>query len=146
MRISIASDHAGFEQKQELAAYLTSCGHDVVDRGPASDDRVDYPDFAALVAHDVADGSAEYGVLVCGTGIGMAVAANKIHGIRAVNVINTQFAELAREHNNANVVTLSGRFVELDENERILDTFLSTAFGGGRHAGRVEKIMALETA
>lgn len=146
MRISIASDHAGFEQKQELAAYLTSCGHDVVDRGPASDDRVDYPDFAALVAHDVADGSAEYGVLVCGTGIGMAVAANKIHGIRAVNVINTQFAELAREHNNANVVTLSGRFVELDENKRILDTFLSTAFGGGRHAGRVEKIMALETA
>ena len=146
MRISIASDHAGFEQKQELAAYLTSCGHDVVDRGPASDDRVDYPDFAALVAHDVADGSVEYGVLVCGTGIGMAVAANKIHGIRAVNVINTQFAELAREHNNANVVTLSGRFVELDENKRILDTFLSTAFGGGRHAGRVEKIMALETA
>lgn len=146
MRISIASDHAGFEQKQELAAYLTSCGHDVVDRGPASDDRVDYPDFAALVAHDVADGSAEYGVLVCGTGIGMAVAANKIHGIRAVNVINTQFAELAREHNNANVVTLSGRFVELDENKRILDTFLSTAFGGGRHAGRVEKIKALETA
>ena len=146
MRISIASDHAGFEQKQELAAYLTSCGHDVVDRGPASDDRVDYPDFAALVAHDVADGSTEYGVLVCGTGIGMAVAANKIHGIRAVNVINTQFAELAREHNNANVVTLSGRFVELDENKRILDTFLSTAFGGGRHAGRVEKIMALETA
>ena len=146
MRISIASDHAGFGQKQELAAYLTSCGHDVVDRGPASDDRVDYPDFAALVAHDVADGSAEYGVLVCGTGIGMAVAANKIHGIRAVNVINTQFAELAREHNNANVVTLSGRFVELDENKRILDTFLSTAFGGGRHAGRVEKIMALETA
>lgn len=146
MRISIASDHAGFEQKQELAAYLTSCGHDVVDRGPASDDRVDYPDFAALVAHDVADGSAEYGVLVCGTGIGMAVAANKIHGIRAVNVINMQFAELAREHNNANVVTLSGRFVELDENKRILDTFLSTAFGGGRHAGRVEKIMALETA
>ena len=146
MRISIASDHAGFEQKQELAAYLTSCGHDVVDRGPASDDRVDYPDFAALVAHDGADGSAESGVLVCGTGIGMAVAANKIHGIRAVNVINTQFAELAREHNNANVVTLSGRFVELDENKRILDTFLSTAFGGGRHAGRVEKIMALETA
>ncbi len=145
MRISIASDHAGFEQKQELAAYLTSCGHDVVDRGPASDDRVDYPDFAALVARDVADGSAEYGVLVCGTGIGMAVAANKIHGIRAVNVINTQFAELAREHNNANVVTLSGRFVDLDENKRILDTFLSTAFGGGRHAGRVEKIMALET-
>ena len=107
--------------------------------------RVDYPDFAALVAHDVADGNADYGVLVCGTGIGMAVAANKIHGIRAVNCITTQFAELAREHNNANIVTLSGRFVELDENERILDAFLSTDFGGGRHEGRVAKIMALES-
>lgn len=144
MKISIASDHAGFEQKEALAAYLAKQGHEVVDRGPDSDDRVDYPDFAALVAHDVADGAAEWGVLVCGTGIGMAVAANKIHGIRAVNCINVQFAQLAREHNNANVVTLSGRFVELEENERILDAFLSTEFGGGRHAGRVEKIMALE--
>ena len=144
MKISIASDHAGFEQKQELRDYLTGKGHEVVDRGPDSDDRVDYPDFAALVAHDVADGKADYGVLVCGTGIGMAVAANKIHGIRAVNCITTQFAELAREHNNANIVTLSGRFVELDENERILDAFLSTDFGDGRHEGRVAKIMALE--
>ena len=144
MNISIASDHAGFEQKQALRDYLSEQGHIVSDCGPDSDDRVDYPDFAALVARDVADGAADYGVLVCGTGIGMAVAANKIHGIRAVNCINVQFAQLAREHNNANVVTLSGRFVELEENERILDAFLSTEFGGGRHAGRVEKIMALE--
>lgn len=145
MRISIASDHAGFEQKQALALYLKESGHEVSDRGPADDGRVDYPDFAALVADDVAAGVADFGVLVCGTGIGMAVAANKVNGIRAVNVINTQFAALAREHNDANVVTLSGRFVELEENERILDVFLSTEFGGGRHAGRVEKIMALET-
>lgn len=144
MRISIASDHAGFTQKQELADYLVKAGHEVTDRGPLSDDRVDYPDFAKLVADDVAAGTADYGVLVCGTGIGMAVAANKVHGIRAVNVINAQFAELSREHNDANVVTLSGRFVELEENKRILDTFLSTAFGGGRHEGRVKKIMALE--
>lgn len=144
MNISIASDHAGFEQKEALRDFLIGKGHKVVDRGPATDDRVDYPDFAAPVAHDVADGVAEYGVLVCGTGIGMAVAANKIHGIRAVNCINTRFAQLAREHNDANVVTLSGRFVELAENERILDTFLSTGFGGGRHSGRVAKIMALE--
>lgn len=144
MRISIASDHAGFQQKQELASYLASCGHDVSDRGPESDDRVDYPDYAALVARDVADGAAERGVLVCGTGIGMAVAANKICGVRAVNVVSTQFASLAREHNDANVVTLSGRFVDLEENKRILDVFLSTDFGGGRHAGRVEKIMKLE--
>lgn len=144
MKISIASDHAGFEQKQILRDYLESAGHEVADRGPDSDDRVDYPDFAALVARDVAQGDADFGVLVCGTGIGMAVAANKVHGIRAVNCINVQFAQLAREHNDANIVTLSGRFVDAEENERILDAFLSTEFGGGRHAGRVQKIMALE--
>ena len=145
MIISIASDHAGFEQKQLLAVYLKEKGYEVHDLGPDSDDRVDYPDFAAKVAHEVAGGVATYGVLVCGTGIGMAVAANKINGIRAVNVINIQFAELCREHNDANIVTLSGRFVDVEENKRILDVFLSTDFGGGRHAGRVEKIMALET-
>lgn len=144
MKISIASDHAGFEQKQELRDYLTGKGHEVVDRGPDSDDRVDYPDFAALVAHDVADGNADYGVLVCGTGIGMAMAADKVPGVRAANIINSEFAALCREHNDANVITLSGRFVPLEENERILDTFFTTDFGGGRHAGRVEKIMALD--
>lgn len=144
MKISIASDHAGFEQKQQLKAYLQEKGHEVADRGPDSDDRVDYPDFAALVAHDVAEGAAERGVLVCGTGIGMAVAANKVRGIRAANAITPQFAELAREHNDANVITLSGRFVGVEDNRAILDAFLSTAFGGGRHAGRVAKIAALE--
>lgn len=144
MIISIASDHAGFEQKQELAAYLAECGHEVLDRGPADDGRVDYPDFAKLVARDVVQGAAERGVLVCGTGIGMAIAANKVHGIRAANVTSAEFAALSREHNDANVVTVSGRFVSLDENKRILDAFAATEFGGGRHAGRVEKIMALE--
>lgn len=145
MILSIASDHAGFEQKQQLADYLRGKGHEVRDLGPENDDRVDYPDFAEKVAREVAAHTADFGVLVCGTGIGMALAANKIHGIRAVNVINTQFAELSREHNDANIVTLSGRFVDVEENERILDTFLSTDFGGGRHAGRVAKIMALES-
>lgn len=144
MRVSIGSDHAGFEQKQALVDYLVGKGYDVIDRGPDNDDRVDYPDYAAPVAHDVADGVAERGVLVCGTGIGMAVAANKVDGIRAVNVINPQFAELSREHNDANVVTLSGRFVDEETNRAILDAFLATPFGEGRHAGRVEKIMALE--
>lgn len=144
MIISIASDHAGFEQKQELAAYLAECGHEVLDRGPADDGRVDYPDFAELVARDVVQGAAERGVLVCGTGIGMAIAANKVHGIRAANVTTAEFAALSREHNDANVITVSGRFVSLDENKRILDAFVATEFGGGRHAGRVEKIMALE--
>ena len=105
---------------------------------------MDYPDYAAPVARDVADGSADYGVLVCGTGIGMAMAADKVPGARAANIINPEFAALCREHNDANVITLSGRFVPLEENERILDAFLATDFGGGRHAGRVEKIMALD--
>ena len=145
MKISIASDHAGFDQKQQLAAFLREQGHEVFDRGPENDDRVDYPDYAELVAHDVVDGVAERGVLVCGTGIGMAIAANKVDGIRAANIVSPAFAALCREHNDANVITLSGRFVDLSANKEILETFLSTDFGGGRHAGRVEKIMALES-
>lgn len=144
MRVSIGSDHAGFEQKQALVDYLKGKGVEVVDRGPANDDRVDYPDYAAPVARDVAAGAADFGVLVCGTGIGMAMAADKVPGVRAANIINPEFAALCREHNDANVITLSGRFVPLEENERILDAFLATDFGGGRHAGRVEKIMALD--
>lgn len=144
MKISIASDHAGFEQKQLLVEYLQSKGHEVIDRGPADDNRVDYPDFAQVVAADVVNGTVERGVLVCGTGIGMAIAANKINGVRAANIVSPAFAALCREHNDANVITLSGRFVDPSANKEILDTFLSTEFGGGRHAGRVEKIMALE--
>lgn len=144
MVISIASDHAGFEEKQLLVGFLGSLGYDVIDRGPEDDSRVDYPDFAELVAHDVAAGEAERGVLVCGTGIGMAVAANKVHGIRAANVTTPEFAALAREHNDANVVTVSGRFVDDETNRAIVKTFLETEFGGGRHEGRVAKIMALE--
>lgn len=144
MRIAIASDHAGFEQKQQLVAYLEGLGHEVSDLGPDSDARVDYPDFAAAVAQDVSAGVADRGVLVCGTGIGMAMAAGKVAGIRAANVVRDDFAVLCREHNDANVITLSGRFVSLEENERILDAFLTTEFAGGRHAGRVEKINALD--
>lgn len=145
MKISIASDHAGFDQKQALVEYLIATGHDVIDCGPDSDARVDYPDYAALVAHDVADGLAERGVLVCGTGIGMAIAANKINDVRAANIVSPEFAALCREHNDANVITLSGRFVDLSDNKNILDVFLSTDFGGGRHAGRVQKIADLES-
>lgn len=146
MKISIASDHAGFEMKQLMIDYLTSCGYDVMDCGPDSAERCDYPDYAAAGCAPVASGAVERGVLICGTGIGMAISACKIKGIRAANCINTQFAQLAREHNNANVITLSARFVSEAENQAILDTFLSTDFAGGRHAGRVEKIMALEQA
>lgn len=144
MKISIASDHAGFEQKEHLRAFLEGLGHEVCDHGPATDDRVDYPDYAVPVAKDVAEGRADRGVLVCGTGIGMALAADKIAGVRAANIITPQFAALCREHNDANVIALSGRFVEPEVNEEILRIFLTTDFGGGRHAGRVEKIMALD--
>ncbi len=144
MKISIASDHAGFEQKQALVDHLVAQGHEVIDRGPDTDDRVDYPDYAAFVSYDVADGVADFGVLVCGTGIGMAIAANKVNGIRAANIVRPDFATLCREHNDANVVTLSGRFVSLEDNKAIVDTFLSTEFGGGRHEGRVKKIHSLE--
>lgn len=144
MKISIGSDHAGFEQKQALVDYLAGEGYDVIDRGPDSADRVDYPDYASAVAHDVSDGLADRGVLVCGTGIGMALAADKVVGCRAANITNVQFAELCRQHNDANIVTLSGRFVDLEENKRIVDAFLTTKFEGGRHAMRVKKIMDLD--
>lgn len=144
MKISIAGDHAGFEEKQLLVDYLRELGHEVIDRGPDSDARVDYPDFAAAVGRDVAEGRAERGVLVCGTGIGMAIAANKVDGVRAANVTTPEFAQLAREHNDANIVTVSGRFVSDEVNRAIVKTFLETEFAGGRHAGRVQKIMALQ--
>lgn len=144
MRIAIASDHAGFDQKTELVPFLQRLGHEVVDLGPETGDRVDYPDYAEKVARAVAAGEADRGVLICGTGIGMAVAADKVAGIRAVNITSPEFAELARRHNDANVITLSGRFVSLEENERILKVFLVAEFEGGRHAQRVAKIMALD--
>lgn len=144
MRVSVASDHGGFEQKQQIVQHLLDGGVDVADRGPQTADSVDYPDFAELVARDVASEDADFGILVCGTGIGMSIAANKIDGIRAANVTTKEFAHLAREHNNANVLTLSGRFVPVEDNITIVDEFLQTAFGEGRHARRVQKIMALE--
>lgn len=146
MRIAIGSDHAGLEQKQALKAHLALNGHEIVDLGTDSEDSVDYPDFARAVGQTVADGEAEFGVLVCGTGIGMAVAANKVEGVRAANVVTEEFARLARQHNDANVVTVSGRFIPLEENERIVDAFLATAFEGGRHQGRVDKINDAEKA
>ncbi len=146
MRIAIASDHAGFDQKTALVPFLEGLGHEVADLGPETGDRVDYPDYAEKVARAVASGEADRGVLICGTGIGMALAADKVAGIRAVNITSPEFAELARRHNDANVITLSGRFVPLEENERILKVFLVAEFEGGRHAQRVAKIMALDLA
>lgn len=147
MRVVIGSDHAGFEQKELLKAHLLAEGHDVTDVGASSAEiSVDYPDFALSVARQVAAGAADKGVLVCGTGIGMAIAANKVPGIRAANVTDPEFARLAREHNDANVVTVSGRFVSAEVNASIVDEFLGTSFQGGRHSARLDKITAAEKA
>ncbi|WP_298579015.1 ribose 5-phosphate isomerase B [uncultured Olegusella sp.] len=141
MRVAIASDHAGFLQKKPVIEFIQDLGHEVLDLGPDSDDRVDYPDYADKVARKVASGQAEYGVLICGTGLGMAITADKVAGIRAVCVQDTTFARLARAHNNANIVCLSGRFVSLMDNCAIIETFLTTKHAGGRHTDRVAKIM-----
>lgn len=144
MKVSIASDHAGFDEKQLLVPYLNELGYEVVDRGPESADRVDYPDYAELVARDIESGLAERGILICGTGIGMSLAANKCEGIRAANVTMPEIAALCRQHNDANVICISGRFVSDEDNRAIVKAFLETEFEGGRHEQRVEKIMALE--
>lgn len=140
LKVAIASDHAGFPQKSELIEYVRSLGFQVEDFGPESDDRVDYPDFAKKVALKVADKSVDYGILICGTGIGMAIAANKIKGIRAANVTSAEFAHLSREHNDANILTLSGRFVDCNTNKLCVKEFLTTDFAQGRHTERLNKI------
>lgn len=144
MKLYIASDHAGFEQKEQLFEWLKSFGYDIENLGPYNDERVDYPDFAEKVGLKVACEYDSFGILVCGTGIGMQIAANKIDGIRAANVVSAEFAKLSREHNDANVITLSGRFVDLDTNKSCIEAFLNTDFAGGRHEMRVNKIMELE--
>lgn len=144
MRIIIGSDHAGFDQKEAIREHLGEQGHVVIDAGPFNTDSVDYPDFARSVGASVAAGDADAGVLVCGTGIGMAIAANKVAGVRAANVTDPGFARLSREHNDANVITLSGRFVPTQTNIEIVDAFVSTPFAGGRHQDRVDKISAMD--
>lgn len=141
MRVVVASDHAGFCQKADIIAFVRGLGHEVEDLGPATDDRVDYPDFADVAARRVGAGTADRGILICGTGLGMALTADKVAGVRALPIDRADFAALARHHNNANVVCLSGRFIDLDVNEGIVKTFLETGFDGGRHALRVDKIM-----
>ena len=142
MRIAVASDHAGFIQKAPIIEHIRSLGHEVVDLGPATDDRVDYPDFGDKVGRMVARGDADRGVVICGTGLGIAMTADKVPGIRATAIQTVQFAELCREHNDCNVLCLSGRFTAPMDNCQFVETFLTTEFGGGRHEGRVAKIMA----
>jgi len=143
MTISIGADHAGFLVKNRIAEHLARTGHEVVDRGTVSADSCDYPDFAAVVAHDVVSGRAGFGVLVCATGIGMSIAANKVPGIRAAHGTFIAEVRLARAHNDANILALGARFPGEDP-IALVDAFLETTFEGGRHARRVAKIAAIE--
>lgn len=144
MKISLGADHAGFELKNQIKQHLERKGLEVRDEGTNSDDSVDYPDFARLVAHDVAGKRADLGILVCGSGIGMAISANKVPGIRAANVSSEYEAQMSREHNDANVLALGARILSADQALAIVDKWLSTGFSGGRHERRVEKIAAIE--
>jgi len=144
MKIALGSDHAGFELKEKIKTKLQGEGIVIDDRGTHSTDSCDYPDYAQAVADEVAAHGADFGILVCGTGIGMSMAANKVPGIRAARVVTESDAELSREHNDANVLTLGARITSDDEAFKIIDKWLATPFAGGRHARRVEKIMAIE--
>jgi ribose 5-phosphate isomerase B len=146
VRIYIGADHAGFALKGSVKEHLVSAGHDVTDVGAFSEESVDYPVIAEKVGRAVACGDAERGVLVCGTGLGMAIAANKVDGVRAVQVNTTAFAEMSRRHNDANVVTLAGRSIGTDDAVAIVDAFLATGFEGDRHQRRVDQISAIEAA
>ena len=144
MRIAIGSDHAGYELKEIIKSHLADSGVEVDDLGTTSEASVDYPDYAAAVARRVASGMSERGILICGTGIGMAIAANKVHGIRAASVESLEAARLSRAHNDANVLTLGARITPADLALGIVRTFLDTPFDGGRHQHRVDKITALD--
>jgi len=142
--IAIGADHAGYSLKEDLKAWLVSGGHQVLDFGTHSLESVDYPDFAGPVADAVTSGAAAGGVLVCGTGMGMAMAANKLDGVRAAVCLDPLMARMSREHNDANVLALGARLTEGRSAVEILQAWLETPFAGGRHVRRVEKLMALE--
>lgn len=140
MRIAVGADHAGFELKQRLKLRLAERGWEVFDCGTHGPESTDYPDWAAAVAARVAAGEAERGLLVCGTGVGMAIGANRRRGVRAVAAVDLYTARLARAHNDVNVLALGARIVAPPLAEALLDVFLDTPFEGGRHARRVEKL------
>ena len=139
-KVSIASDHAGVEMKNKIIDYLESDDFSLIDRGPANADSVDYPDFAKMVCNDLAEANANRGILICGSGQGMAMVANKHKGIRAALCVTAEMAELARAHNDANVLTIGARLVDESTAISCVDKFFSTPFEGDRHIKRVSKI------
>ena len=145
MRIALGSDHRGFDLKNKITAHLQSSKYSVQDFGSNSADSVDYPDFAFAVAQSVASGAADRGILICSSGIGMSIAANRHSGIRAALCCNAELARRARLHNDANVLCLGADFIETAEALKAVDIFISTAFEGGRHQRRLDKILKKES-
>ena len=143
-KIALAADHAGFEEKEKLKSTLRELGVDFIDMGTTSCDSVDYPDYALKAARAVANGEADQGLLVCGSGTGMAIAANKVHGVRAAVAWSPDIARLAREHNDANVLSLPARFLNDEQAKEIVKAWFQADFEGGRHERRVEKIIEAE--
>jgi ribose 5-phosphate isomerase B len=140
LKIAIGGDHAGFQLKESIIAKLETEGHLIEDFGPFSDKSVDYPDYVHPVAKVVENKEFDFGILICGSGNGVAMTANKHKGIRAALCLNEMLAKLARAHNDANVLCLAGRFIDYELAEEIVDVFLSTGFDGGRHIDRIKKI------
>ena len=145
-RIALGADHAGYHAKETIKKFLEQAGYQVDDVGTWSEESVDYPIFARAVAERVASGQNQLGILACGTGMGMAITANKVPGIRAAVAHNAMTARLAREHNNANVLTLGGRVVDDDAAVEIVQDFLAAQFAGGRHQRRIDEITELDQA
>ena len=144
MKIALGSDHAGYALKAALGHRLKELGHEVVDLGTDSEEPVDYPRFCAAVGREVASGRADRGIVMGGSGQGEAMAANKVHGVRAALCLDEYTARLAREHNDANVLAMGGRIVATEMAFRIVDLFLGSSFEGGRHVPRLEQISAIE--
>ena len=143
-RIAIGADHKGFKLKEEIKKKLESEGHTVADLGGFSEDSVDYPDFACKVGKEVSTGKVNFGIAICWSGTGMTIAANKVKGVRAALCTNADMARLAREHNDANVLTLGSRYITPDIADLIVGIWLKTEFAGGRHQKRVDKIKQIE--
>jgi len=144
MKVAIGADHAGYEQKEQIKRTLDDLGVNYEDMGTYSCDSVDYPDYAKKVGEAVANGHVDQGLLVCGSGTGMAIAANKVPGVRAAVAWNEEIARLAREHNNANVLSLAARFTPVEEMDKIVRSWFGAHFDAGRHERRVEKIEQIE--
>lgn len=144
-KIALGSDHAGFEEKEKIKRTLDDLGVQYVDMGTTSTESVDYPDYAKKVAEAVSHGDVDSGLLVCGSGTGMAIAANKVKGVRAAVAWSPEIARLAREHNDANILSLPARFASAEESSNIVKAWFGAHFEGGRHAKRVDKIKEIET-